>query len=295
MENTREQLPVKVVDRLLGGACRVRVALAEHPVTGEVAPCVPIMDYADVFSYPKQAIFQMIDRSEWLNKHSVVNVMMATDGKYYSTRCIFEESMLGVFMKLQPKRCKDPDVARKVNDLQEEMVLILRDVLRGYRPKPGYCDEEKGLLPRPGLSASAIPSLCRQANKGCRFSARALSQFYGMLVEDLVEDVFTADPETSETAFLIARYLHELMEEPKSAPGVERTADGLTGATRAFMPAFEAVSRARALPRFFTNTYTFGAAIARERDALEALGWRKEHVKKTGGENVYRFRRIGMN
>lgn len=284
MENTKEQLPIKVVDRLLGDACKVRVALAVNPVTGEIAPCVPYKDYSEVFSYDSEAIRKMIQRTEWLQRHSVTVVMEATDGKYYGTLCMFEEAMLGVFMKLQPQRCKDPDVARRVNERQEEMVLILKDVLRGYRPS------ELAELAKPS-SSSAVPALCRQANKGCRFSARALTHLYGIPVDDLMDDVFTADPDTSETALLIARYLRVLMDEP-STPGIEKEADAMVSTTRLFMSAFEEIARRRDLPRFFTNTYSFGKTLSFERDALEALGWRRERMKKSQGEVYYRFKKV---
>lgn len=291
MGNTREQIPVKVVDKILGGDCKVRIALAAHPVTGEIASCVPYLDYARAFTYDESSIFKMVQRTEWLKKHSSTAIMEVEGVGYRPHLCLFEEAMLGVFMKLQPQRCKDPEVARKVNERQEEMILILRDVLKGYRTR-GFVDEENGLLPRPGLSASAIPSLCRQANRGCRFSARALSHFYAMPVEDLLDDVFSANPDTSEIAPLIARYLSLMFDGTGDIPGVKKEGDSFVGRSRDFAEACEKIGRSRDLPRFFSNVMSFCKILSFERDALESIGWRREYARKLHGENYYRFSRI---
>jgi hypothetical protein len=135
--NNGEQVPVSMMQRVFRNTVDVRIAIATHPVTKEVAPCVPYKDFADAFSYDHEGIRQMIQRSRWLKKHSVTCMMQATDGKYYSTLCMFEECALGIFMKLQPERCKDKDVSQRIEELQEEMVYFLRDGFKQYKSSAG--------------------------------------------------------------------------------------------------------------------------------------------------------------
>ncbi len=104
MTETTEQIPVSVTSALIEGNSKVRVALAMHPVTNEIAPCVPYRDYAEVFSYDDTAILKMVQRTPWLERHSTTAIMAAVDGKMRPQLCLFEECALGVFMKLQPKR-----------------------------------------------------------------------------------------------------------------------------------------------------------------------------------------------
>jgi len=136
-----EQMPKGVIQRVFRDKTDVRITIAVHPVTKQVAPCVPYKDFAEAFSYDKTAIRKMISRSQWLKKHSVEVIMSSTDGKYYSTLCMFEECALGVFMKLEPERCQNKEVAGRIEELQEHMMSILRDALREYRTTSGK-DEE---------------------------------------------------------------------------------------------------------------------------------------------------------
>lgn len=288
MVEITEQLPVKVVNRVLGGNGNVRVVLAEHPIRQELASCVPVVDYAEVFTYDKEAIRKLIERTSWLKKHSTTVIMTAVDGKYRAHQVIFEESMLGIFMKLQPRRCKDPEIAGRINDLQEELILILRDVLKGNVPKRGFCNEEEGLLPRPGLSMHAVPKLCRQASNGCRFSARALKFFYDMPIEDIAEGIFEQKADGTETAPLIAEYL-EVMVEAGGLPKLTIQEDSIYGSTVDMYKAFEEISRRKNLPKFFRSSYHLAAIIRRERDALEELGWRKVYVTAVNGQRFYRY------
>jgi hypothetical protein len=43
------------------------------------------------------------------------------------------EAASDIFMNLQSKRCKDPDVAAKIDALQNELVAFLCHTLKGYR------------------------------------------------------------------------------------------------------------------------------------------------------------------
>lgn len=288
MVENKEQLPVKVVNRVLNGNGKVRIALANHPVTQEMAACIPYKDYAGAFTYDEESIRQMIKRTSWLNKYSVTCVIQATDGKYYPMLCIFEESMLGIFMKLQPKRCKDPEIAAKINDLQEELILILRDVLKGNVQKRGFCNEEEGLLPRPGLSMHAVPRLCKQASRGCRFSARALNFFYDMPIDDIADGLFEDDADTSVTAGLIAEHLNAMLEAG-DLPELRITEKSIYGKSKSIYKAFFEISRRKNLPRFFRSNFNLAAIIRRDRDALEELGWRKVYVTAINGQRFYRF------
>jgi hypothetical protein len=142
--------------------------------------------------------------------------MSSVDGKMRSNLCIFEEAMLGVFMKLQPQRCKDKDVAARIDQLQEEMILTLRDVLRGYKTQTaGYpFGERQGLLPRPGLSMDAIATLCKEADKYLRGKAslKALNYYGGMPVDDLLEELEAMEAVNSTLAGTIAQHFDALRE-----------------------------------------------------------------------------------
>lgn len=291
----KEHLPAQVVNKLLGGK-DIRIAIAEHPITKEMAACVPIMDYAEAFSYPKQALFQMIDRSFWLKRYSVVNVMLTGDGKYYQTRCIFEEAALGVFMKLQPKRCKDPEVAARVDQLQEELILLLRDTLKGYRTTSAGYRSEDGKLPHPGLSMDAISELCREADRNLRgkVSLRALNYFTGMPVDDLVEELQTLTMGSSALAGSIVQYLFALLSGEPAKFGIEKgaTEEGteyLQGTTTSFFNAFTVIGREQKLPKFFRSVTQLGQILGRETEELAFLGWKRTLHKAVQGERFYRY------
>lgn len=169
-----EQLPAQVVNKLLDGH-NVRVAIAEHPVNGKKASCVPVMDYAEVFSYDRESIRRMIERTSWLKRYSLSVIMTDRQGQFRPHNCIFEEAALGVFMKLQPKRCKDPNVAAKVDKLQEELILILRDALCGYQKR----HDEEFIARFPFLKdGSAMVKLVDKAYKGNPLACSVLEEYF---------------------------------------------------------------------------------------------------------------------
>jgi hypothetical protein len=127
-----EQLPLQIVERIFREECNVRIALARHSITKEIAPCVPYREYATAFSYDSESIRQMIQRTKWLKKYSTACMIQAVDGRFRIQTCIFEEAMIGIFGKLQPDRCEDKKVAEHIEELKESMALLLRDVLRDY-------------------------------------------------------------------------------------------------------------------------------------------------------------------
>ncbi len=293
----REQIPVAVIDKMLGGKSQVRVAIVQHPTRNEPAPCVPYTDYAEAFSYDEEAIRKMIRRTPWLEKHSVTSIMEATDGKLYSTLCLFEEGALGLFFKLQPKRCKDPDVAARVDQIQEELILVLRDALRGYRQdNGGGYKSQDGFLPRPGLTMDAISDLCKEADKYLKgkTSLRALNYFTGMPVADLIDEIENEDPAASANAGIIVQYLHALLPEDLHAWDIEKEtlADGtvsLTGQASRFLNAFLFVGRKEELPKLFSSATAIGVMFSHEAKALEFLGWKCTYLPKTGGYRSWRF------
>ena len=303
MEN-KEQLPATVISKVLGGK-DIRVVIAEHPVTKEMAPCVPYLDYARAFTYDEATIFKLINRSNWIKRYIVTAIMEvasnASDGRgggYLKTLCLFEEGALGLFFKLQPSRCKDPDVAARVDQLQEELILVLRDALRGFRTGHAGFDYRgmNGKLPNPGLSMEAVADLCKEADKYLRGKAslRALNFFTGMPVDDLVTEIDLPEPGSSQVAGLIVQYLHALMEGDPSRFGIEKgvTEDGaeyLQAVPEQFFNAFSIISRELKLPKFFKSLVQFGQSMAREAAALELLGWRRSLAKLTRGQRFFRY------
>lgn len=292
---TAEQVPMAVTTALIEEGKQVRVALAEHPVTKQIAPCVPYKDYADVFTYEEKAIWQMIQRTPWLKKHSTTNVMLAVDGKMRPQLCLFEECALGVFMKLQPKRCKDPNVGARIDELQEKLMMILRDALKGHvRERAGYdWQETERILPRPGLSMEAISSLCRVADKELRgrASLRALHYFTGMPVDDLVEIIERGD---EEAALDLSRFLDALSEIDIEDHGIEKeTLEGgriaYEGETHSFFSAFSAIANRLRWKLPAATTKGLGDLLAREAETLAGIGWRRSLARINRGRRYWRY------
>jgi|GEM_PF-1166426 hypothetical protein len=294
-----DQLPAQVVQRILGGKTDVRIAIAKHPLMGEFAPCVPYRDYAEVFSYDDQSIFKIIQRTKWLKKYSTTSIMEAVDGKMRPQLCIFEEAMLGIFMKLLPQKCKDKEVAARIDQLQEEMILTLRDVLRGYKTQTaGYpFGERQGLLPRPGLSMDAIATLCKEADKYLRGKAslKALNFYGGMPVDDLLEELEATEAVNSTLGGTIAQYFDALREVDAGKfeirAGVSDAGDPyLEGAGRSFHKAFVFLQHARKLPKFFGTAAGLSYLLGREAPALEYMGIRRiKNNRILNGRRFHRF------
>ncbi|GAB63087.1 MAG: hypothetical protein DWB56_06795 [Candidatus Jettenia sp.] len=241
-----------------------------------------------------ESIRQMIQRTIWLRKYSSTCIIQVEGVGLRPHLCIFEEAVLGLTMKLQPLRCKDPNIAAKINERQEEMAIILKDVLKGNIPKRGFCNEELGLLPRPGLSMNTVPQLCKQANKGCQFSARALNFFFDMPVDDLIDDVVESNPNTSEISSLIVEYLEAILDDG-NLPDVSYVQNAFTIRSAHIYKTFLEISRRRSLKKFFTSQYNLASLTSRERDSIESLGWRKRLESVSNGRRTYRFERILMS
>jgi hypothetical protein len=226
--------------------------------------------------------------------------MEATDGKFYKTLCVFEQAALGIFMKLQPKRCKDPDVAAKIDALQEELILVLHDALKGYRTEHdrGYGFEgHEGFLPRPGLSMDAIAGLCKEADKHLKGKAslRALTYFTGMPVADLVQEIETTEAVSSPLAGAIVQYFQALRETETERFAIRQgtSEEGhfyLEGEGQAFFKAFLFLQRVQKLPRFFTSVAGLAGMLSREAPALEYLGIRRTANKRiVDGHRFHRY------
>lgn len=300
-ESGKELLPVHVVDRLLGGKNNIRIALVEHPVMHELAPCISYKDYAEAFSYDHTAIFKMIQRTKWLKKHSVIVMMATTDGKFYKTLCVFEQAALGIFMKLLPHKCKDKDVAARIEERQEELILILHDALKGYNKglAAGYPFEERqGFLPRPGLTMDAIAHCTREADRrlGGKVGLYIANYFTGMPVDHLIQELEALDIVSSELAGIIAQYFNALltidMERFEITSGTTETgARFVEGEGRAFYIAFLFLQRKDKLPKIFTSLQGLSGILSREAPALEYLGIRRilNHHIEHGGKRIHRF------
>jgi hypothetical protein len=126
-----EYLPVETFFRTLSDQTEVRIIKILHPITGQPVTIMPYLDLAKALSYDKESIRQMIYRTPWVKKHSVTCIIQAADGKYYPTLCLFEEGVVGIFMKLDPSRCKDKEIANNIDQRQEELVYLLKSALTG--------------------------------------------------------------------------------------------------------------------------------------------------------------------
>ena len=300
-EETKEQLPAEVLDKMLGGK-PVRVAMAKHPVTGEMAPCVPVVDFANAFSQTREGICRMISRTKWLKKYTLDVIMTDHLGRLRPHQCVFEECGLGITIKLQPSRNKNAEAAEALESKQEEYILILADALRGYRIGHGGFDyaNMNGMLPRPGLSFDAICGLVRLVDDRhirTKTALRALN-FYGKLpVEDLEKAVDARSPGDSELAGLIAQYLQILMDSSVIEWGIEKgvTEEGapfIEGKTSEFFNAFMTISRKEKLPKFFKSSVQLGQILGKEAEAIEFIGWRRSEVGKRQGFQHFRFERM---
>lgn len=134
MEKVKEDIALQVIERSLATHGNVRVVIAPHPVQGKVCTCVPYLDLAEALTVPKDTIYKIISRSERVRKYCGMYIM-STPGGPQSTLCVFEEGVLHIIMKLQPTKCSNPDVGEKLDEIQDEMVQILRDALHGYQQK----------------------------------------------------------------------------------------------------------------------------------------------------------------
>lgn len=131
IKSVKEEIAIEVMERLFAKKVNMRVVIAPHPVHGKPSPCVPYLDLAEALTCPSTTIHNIISRSKRIRKYTGI-LIMRTPGGLQPLLCIFEEGLLHCIMKLQPSRCQDPEVGNRLDELQDELVQILRDVLHGY-------------------------------------------------------------------------------------------------------------------------------------------------------------------
>lgn len=131
VKGVKEEIAIEVVERLFAKKVGMRVVIAPHPVHGKPSACVPYLDLAEALTVSKDTIYHIISRSKRVRKYVGIDIM-STPGGPQSLLCVFEEGVLHIITKLQPSRCHDPEVGNRLDELQDELVQILRDVLYGY-------------------------------------------------------------------------------------------------------------------------------------------------------------------
>lgn len=134
IKGIKEDLSIEVMERMFVQKERMRIVIAPHPVHGKAFASVPYLDLAEALTCPSDTIYAIISRSERVKRYSGI-FMMQTPGGVQPTLCIFEEGIIHVIMKLQPSRCRNPEVGERLDEIQDELIQILRDVLHGYHGK----------------------------------------------------------------------------------------------------------------------------------------------------------------
>lgn len=175
---TQELLPMEMIDTLFG-ECDVRIAIAIHPITKEPAGCISYKDLARALTYEESAIKKMIYRTSWLKKYSTGVIMSSVDGKMRTHLCLFEQGALGVVQKLQPTRCKNPEIGRKLDQKQEELTLILHKTLKGYQKNKGIHDNLTF------VNGKVMVELMKMAGKGNPSAIYYLEKHFGIPARDL--------------------------------------------------------------------------------------------------------------
>lgn len=136
IKNVKEDLSLDVVERMLDEKKRIRLVVGPHPVHGKPSSFIPYLDLAETLTCPPQTIHSIISRSERVKKYVTIFMMKTVTG-LKPTLCVSEEGLLHIIMKLQPSRCSDPKVGDRLDEIQDEMIQLLRDVLHGYEERHG--------------------------------------------------------------------------------------------------------------------------------------------------------------
>lgn len=130
-KGVKEDLSIEVIERMFAQKERTRIVIAPHPIHGKASSCVPYLDLSEALTCPPETIYSIISRSERVKRYCGVFIMK-TPGGVQPTLCIFEEGVIHVIMKMQPSRCQNPEVGNRLDEVQDEMVQVLRDALHGY-------------------------------------------------------------------------------------------------------------------------------------------------------------------
>ncbi len=189
-------------------------------------------------------------------------------------------------------------MAERIDELQEKMILVLRDALKGHvKGQAGYqYNEMDNHLPRPGLSMEAIAALCREVDKRLsgRASLRALHFFTGMPVDDLVEGLDRADSAPGSDALELSKFLDALpgIDTQKHSITEETTESGkraFEGETTSFFAAFAEIAKRNRWKLPATSPAGLGGILAREAETLADLGWRRSLSRIRSGHRYWRY------
>ena len=131
VKGVKEDLSLDVIERAFARNNNLRIVVGAHPVTGKPSSSVPYLDLANALTCPSKTIFSIISRSERVKRYCSI-FMMKTEAGLRPTLCLFEEGVLHAVMKLEPSRCKDPAIGDRLDEIQDELIQILRDALHGF-------------------------------------------------------------------------------------------------------------------------------------------------------------------
>lgn len=151
----REFLPSETFFRTLSDQTQMRIVKIISPYTNQPVTAIPYLDFAKALSYDEESIRQMIYRSKWLKNHSITCIIQAVDGKFRAQLCLLEEAVLGIFMKLEPGRCKNPDIGAHIDQRQEELIYLLKSALQAQQTMT--VDHYKSIR----LAADLIPRISK--------------------------------------------------------------------------------------------------------------------------------------
>jgi hypothetical protein len=131
VKGIKEEIALEVVERIFGKKEGMRVVIAPHPIHGKASAMVPYLDLSESLTVSEKTIWAIISRSKRVRKYCSTCIMQVEVG-LRPILCVSEEGLLHIITKLQPSRCQNPEVGERLDELQDELIQILRDVLHGY-------------------------------------------------------------------------------------------------------------------------------------------------------------------
>lgn len=105
----------------------LRIAIVA--ISGEKVPVVSLSDIADYISYPKEALWRLIDNDTLLKEWSVIVVMSMTDGKNYEVMALTLDGFIGLMVKINPKRVKNVERQERILAFQKWAIPTLRKIM----------------------------------------------------------------------------------------------------------------------------------------------------------------------
>lgn len=129
MEGFDRQEALKPVDvrfeEFNGRPLRIAIVV----ISGERVPVVSLSDIADYISYPKGALWRLIDGDTLLKEWSVIVVMSMTDGKNYEVMALTLDGFIGLMVKINPKRVKNVERQERILAFQRWAIPMLRKIM----------------------------------------------------------------------------------------------------------------------------------------------------------------------